>query len=147
MPAIGGSDCSRDFAIAFLSVAAPPPRVNIATMTASNSATSGVPRKSSTVRTAVPSAAKMSARALPIISATGSSTVASVPTPAAVLPNPVVKLVMVSAIGRPAMAPTASEPKVRLRKGCTVSFSALKGRACSSSPCMGCTDQAASSAA
>ncbi|WP_326823727.1 hypothetical protein [Streptosporangium sp. NBC_01756] len=28
-----------------------------------------------------------------------------------------------------------------------VSFSALKGRACGSSPCMGCTDQAASSAA
>ncbi len=44
----------------------------------------------------------------------------SVPTPAAVLPNPLVKLVITSAIGSPATAPTASEPSVRLRKGCSL---------------------------
>src|SRR5690242_5489445 len=45
----------------------------------------------------------------------------SAPTPDAVSPKPLPKLFTVSAIGRPAMAPTSSEPRVRLRNGCTFS--------------------------
>ncbi|MCP9955224.1 hypothetical protein LUX33_47315 [Actinomadura madurae] len=44
----------------------------------------------------------------------------SAPTPAAVSPNPLPNPSMVSAIGSPAMAPTSTEPSVRLRNGCTL---------------------------
>ena len=54
MPAIGGSDFSSEDASSLVPMPAPRPRVNMATMTAMSSAMSGVPRKSSTVRTGLP---------------------------------------------------------------------------------------------
>ena len=65
--------------MARVSIPEPRPRVNMATRTAMSRAISGVPRKSSVLRTGLAlSAMKMAASALPIISTTGSSTVSSV---------------------------------------------------------------------
>ena len=54
------------------------PNVKIATMTEIRRATNGSPMKSRVLRGPVPSSSAMSEYALPIISTTGSSTVASV---------------------------------------------------------------------
>ena len=78
MPANGGSDFSSGDASSARFIPEPRPKVAMATRTASSSATSGVPRKSSAESNELPWPAKMSASALPSISTTGSRTVNSV---------------------------------------------------------------------
>ena len=66
----------------------------------------------------ISSAPPESARSLPNIAPSA----IRVPTPAAVLPKPLVKLSTASVIGTPATAATASEPTVRPRKGWTLNL-------------------------
>jgi hypothetical protein len=109
MPAMAASDCSNDVAMARMSMPAPRPRVKMAASTASSRAISGVPRKSRTLRRGLAlSGMKMSASALPIISTTGSSTVASVT--AKVGRRTVRRSTVVAALPAPPDVPSASSP-------------------------------------
>ena len=75
MPAIGGREAPMQSLMASLSIPEVLPRVKIASRVVSSRANIGWPRKSRTLRMTVPFAAKMSARALPIMRMTGSRTV------------------------------------------------------------------------